>query len=162
TDGTLARVEEFLRGRPHGRVVSHFRSLGIGPARNTGVKLSRGAALFFCDGDDFFYPEHVAVCWRVLSQQAVGLGRTGMHFNDPLHPYWKAAVENTSALNLCIRRECHEFVEGFPEASLYKQVGGEDVGYQAWTATFFQSWKVERETVEYVRYPGNNLDRQLQ
>ena len=189
TDRTPALLSEFGRDKPYFQVIKHFRSLGIGPARNTGVKLAQGEILFFCDGDDLFFKEHIYLCFTLLNHQPnpadkasqvfeitvgdrsypltlpphpIGIVRTGVYMQDPLHPYWKAAIENTLALNLCIRRDCHEFIEGFPEAPVYKQIGGcEDVSYDLWMAKFFKVLKVEIETVEYIRYPGNNFDRQL-
>jgi glycosyltransferase involved in cell wall biosynthesis len=189
TDRTPALLAEFGQSKPYFKVIKHFRSLGIGPARNTGVKLAQGEILFFCDGDDLFFKEHISLCFTLLNHQPnpaenvsqafeitvgdrsypltlpphpVGIVRTGVQMNDALHPYWKAAIENTLALNLCIRRDCHEFIEGFPEAPVYKQIGGcEDVSYDLWMAKFFKVLKVEIETVEYIRYPGNNFDRQL-
>lgn len=189
TDRTPALLEEFGRNRPYFKVIKHFRSLGIGPARNTGAKIAKGDMLFFCDGDDLIFKEHIYLCFLLLNHQPdptetvlkrveikvgenvypltlpphpVGIVRTGVKMQDALHPYWKTAIENTLALNLCIRRDCHEFIEGFPEAPVYKQIGGcEDVSYDLWIAKFFKVLKVEIETVEYIRYPGNNFDRQL-
>ncbi|MGI0489419.1 glycosyltransferase [Pantanalinema rosaneae CENA516] len=189
TDRTVERVTEFMQDKPYYQLIHHSKSLGIGPARNTGAKMSHGDILFFCDGDDLYYPEHIYLCFRILNHdplhtdshtptsfqletkqgafrielppQPVGIVRTGVYMADPLHPYWKGAIENTIAQNLCIRRDCHEFLEGFPEAPVYKQVGCEDVSYDLWIAKFFKVFKVPIETVEYIRYPGNNLDRQL-
>ena len=188
SDRTLTLLTEFGRNKPYFQVVKHFRSLGIGPARNTGVKLARGDILFFCDGDDLVFKEHIYLCFMLLNHQPslaekefktlqitvnhtvypltlpphpIGVVRTGVRIADPLRPEWKAAIENTLALNLCVRRDCHEFVEGFPEAPVYKQIGCEDVSYTLWLSKFFKVLKVEIETVEYIRYPGNNLDRQL-
>ncbi|MBD2020676.1 glycosyltransferase [Leptolyngbya sp. FACHB-36] len=187
TDRSLERVTEFSRNKANYTIVSHSKSLGAGTARNTGVKVSKGDVLFFCDDDDLFYKEHIFLCFKILTHQSskftgnsftlttergsftiefpnstVGIVRTGMYIEDTVHPYWKGAIENCSPLNLCIRRECHEFVEGFPEAQVYKQVGCEDIAYTIWTAKFFKTSKIPIDTVEYIRYPGNNLDRQLQ
>lgn len=186
TDATLERVTEFSRSKPHYKIINHFKSLGIGPARNTGARISRGDILFFCDGDDLIFKEHFYLCFKLLSHQPaidasssfslqtdrglctielpqhpVGIVRTGVYMQDALHPHWKAAIENTIALNMAIRRDCHEFVEGFPEAPVYKQIGCEDISYDLWVGKFFKLLKVNLETVEYIRYPGNNLDRQL-
>ncbi|XGV97290.1 MAG: glycosyltransferase [Leptolyngbya sp. BL-A-14] len=189
TDRTPALLEEFGQNKPYFKVIKHFKSLGIGPARNTGAKIAKGDMLFFCDGDDLVFKEHIYLCFLLLNHQpapeetalqrieitvdeksypltlpphSIGVVRTGVKMQDPIHPYWKAAIENTLALNLCIRRDCHEFIEGFPEAPVYKQIGGcEDVSYDLWMAKFFKVLKVEIETVEYIRYPGNNFDRQL-
>ncbi len=185
-DGTAQVVEDFIRGKPNYQFINHFKSLGAGPARNAGVKVSGGEVIFFMDGDDLFFPEHVYVCLQLLNHQpgsggsrqlpipdsnpprslnlpdlAIGIVKTGIRTADPLHPYWKSAIENGAPINLCLRRECHEFLEGYPEASVYKQVGREDIAYYVWMLKFFKVFKVELETVEYIRYPHNNLTRQL-
>ena len=185
-DRTLERVTEFSQNKPHYKIINHFKSLGIGPARNTGAKISKGDILFFPDGDDLIFKEHIYLCFKVLNHQPatatetvfvlntdrgsltlelpkspVGIVRTGVYMKDPLHPHWKAAIENTITLNLCVRRDCHEFMEGFPEAPVYKQIGCEDISYDLWTDKFFKVCRVGLETVEYIRYPGNNFDRQL-
>jgi glycosyltransferase involved in cell wall biosynthesis/predicted O-methyltransferase YrrM len=189
SDRTVERVTEFCRDKPYYTIIHHFKSLGAGTARNTGVKVSKGDILFFCDGDDLYYREHIYLCFQILNypwqlpsdrqpislqletergthtiqvpQRSIGVVRTGAYTQDPLHPYWKHAVENSIPLNLCIRRDCHEFIEGFPEAPIYKKTGCEDIAYQLYIAKFFHIFKLELDTVEYVRYPGNNLDRQL-
>ncbi|XHX76686.1 MAG: glycosyltransferase [Stenomitos frigidus ULC029] len=188
SDRTLTLLAEFGQDKPYFQVIKHFRSLGSGAARNTGVKVARGDIIFFCDGDDLMFKEHIYLCFMLLNHQPssakkelktlqitvgdtmypltlpphpVSVVRTGVRLADPLHPHWKAAIENTLPLNLCLRRDCHEFVEGFPEAPVYKQIGCEDVSYTLWLSKFFKVLKVEIETVEYIRYPGNNLDRQL-
>lgn len=186
TDRTLERITDFTQNKPNYQIIHHFKSLGAGAARNTGARISQGDVLFFCDGDDLVFQEHFYLCFMILSYQpsleaptsfvlqsdrstytielpkhSVGMVRTGVFMKDPLHPYWKTAIENTLPQNLGIRRECHEFVEGFPEAPIYKQIGCEDISYVLWTSKFFKLLKIDLETVEYIRYPGNNFDRQL-
>jgi glycosyltransferase involved in cell wall biosynthesis len=189
SDRTVELVTEFSQNKPHYRLIQHFKSLGAGPARNTGVRVSKGEILFFCDGDDLFFEPHIAVCLHVLSHHSsaeqthsprsiqldtdsgsqtivlpeypVAAIRTGVHMRDAIHPYWKLAIENTLPQNLCVRRECHEFIEGFPENSVYRLVGCEDIAYTVCLSKFFKVFKVDLETVEYIRYPGNNFDRQL-
>jgi tetratricopeptide (TPR) repeat protein len=87
--------------------------------------------------------------------------KTGMALPERVHPYWHGAIENSSAINWCVRRDCHEFVEGFPEAALYRQTGCEDIAYYCWLSRFFILHRVRRATVAYLRRPGNHLDRQL-
>jgi glycosyltransferase involved in cell wall biosynthesis/Tfp pilus assembly protein PilF len=186
SDRTLERVTEFSQNKPYYKIINHFKSLGIGPARNTGAKISKGDILFFPDGDDLIFKEHIYLCFKLLNhhpatatepsftlntergsltlelpRSPVGIVRTGIYMKDPLHPHWKAAIENTITLNLCVRRDCHEFMEGFPEAPVYKQIGCEDISYDLWIDQFFKVCRVGLETVEYIRYPGNNFDRQL-
>jgi glycosyltransferase involved in cell wall biosynthesis len=155
SDRTLTLLAEFGQDKPYFQVIKHFRSLGISSARNMGAKIARGDILFFCDGDDLVFKEHLYLCFRLLNHQPplaeelktlqitvghtvysltlpphpIGVVRTGVRIADSLHPEWKAAIENTLALNLCLRRDCHEFLEGFPEAPVYKQIGCEDVSY---------------------------------
>ncbi len=100
-------------------------------------------------------------CTVELPKSPIGAVRTGVYMQDQLHPYWKAAIENSVPLNLCVRRECHEFVEGFPEAPVYKKTVCEDIAYGLAVEQFFKVCRVGLETVEYIRYPGNHFDRQL-
>ncbi|MGA7934231.1 MAG: glycosyltransferase [Kovacikia sp.] len=186
SDRTLERVSQFSQNKPYYQIINHFKSLGIGPARNTGAKIAKGDILFFPDGDDLVFKEHIYLCFKILNHQPgraaetsfvlttdrgpctlelpkspVGIVRTGIYMKDLVHPYWKAAIENTITLNLCVRRDCHDFMEGFPESPIYKQIGCEDISYDLWIDQFFKVCKVGLETVEYIRYPGNNFDRQL-
>lgn len=186
SDRTLERVKEFSQDKPYCKVVNHRKRLGAGVARNTGVKVCQGDILFFCDGDDLYFKEHIYLCFQLLNygargeaksfvletdqgskvidlpNQPVGFVRTGVFMKEAIHPFWKGAIENTLPQNLCIRRECHDFIEGFPEAEIpYQQTPHEDVSYTLWTAKFFKVLKVNLETVEYIRYPGNSFDKQL-
>lgn len=185
-DDTARIVEAFIQGKPHYQFINHFKSLGAGPSRNIGAKVAMGEAIFFMDGDDLFFPEHVYICLKILNHQpgadapnqftlpetdppqtlplpnqTVGAVKTGIRTEDTLHPYWKTAIENGAPINLCLRRECHEFVEGYPEAAIYKKVGREDIAYYVWLSKFFKIVKLDRDTVEYIKYPHNNLTRQL-
>lgn len=192
-DGSTDRMPELVREfgllNPRVRLVQHHRSLGIGAARNTGVRVCGGQVLFFCDGDDLYFREHLFAGFSVLDHSArvteAGAGRsvlrigdrghivlsdsqpfaavrTGVYVRDAIHPFWKRGLINTIAQNLCVRRECHDWGEGFPEEAVYKRIGGcEDVAYNRWLNTFFRVGVVPVETVEYIRYPGNSFDRQL-
>ena len=188
SDRTLERVEAFAQDKPHCKVISHFHRISAGAARNTGAKIAQGDLLFFCDGDDLYYPEHIYLCYRLLNHdpqnptettfklvtkageltidlpnQSIGVVRTGVHMADYVHPHWKMAIENSVPQNICVRRECHNFIEGFPEERTpYNEVTCEDISYQVWMTKFFKLLKVNLETVEYIRYPGNMFDQQLQ
>jgi hypothetical protein len=189
TDGTADVVREFTRTDARATLIAHRRSLGIGPARNTGVRISRGDVLFFCDGDDLFLPEHVLVGAAILDRSEMSADRTeepwllrigssghlswrsfrpvaavktAVRLGDPVHPYWKRVVANSLAQTACVRREYHEWGEGFPEQAVYKFIGGcEDGAYNQALQIFCRLHWVEMETVEYVRYPGNSLDLQM-
>jgi glycosyltransferase involved in cell wall biosynthesis len=186
TDQTLSAVVAFAQNKPGlFKVVGHKNNRGAGAARNTGVNNSQGEILFFCDGDDLFLPPHILICFLILQgktgdianvpinygDQIINLQlreerpdvvRTGVKMKENIHPQWKKAIENSLPLNLCLRRKCHEFVEGFPEDEVFKKIGGaEDTTYQRYLDTFFKIAKTDLETVEYIRYPGNSLDRQM-
>ncbi|HIK15634.1 MAG TPA: glycosyltransferase [Leptolyngbyaceae cyanobacterium M33_DOE_097] len=187
SDRTLELVTQFAETKSHYKIISHFKSLGIGPARNTGAKVAKGDILFFFDGDDLVFPPHIYLCFRVLNHQPnatspksfevetkqglqpvqlpkteVAMIRTGVFMNEDLHPVWKKAIENTIMQNFAIRRECHEFIEGFSESPVYKQLKCcEDIAYNYWAMRFFKLYQIDLETVEYIRYPGNAFDRQL-
>lgn len=187
SDRTPELVSQFIQDKPHYKLIDHSARVSAGAARNTGAKIAKGDILFFCDGDDLYFKPHIYLCFQVLNHdplqhpnasfmlttdqgaktihlpnQFVGVVRTGVYMKDPIHPYWKGAIENTLPQNLCIRRDCHEFVEGYPEARIpYNQIGCEDISYDLWIARFFKLVKIDLETVEYIRYPGNAFDRQL-
>ncbi|MBF2028089.1 MAG: class I SAM-dependent methyltransferase [Oscillatoriales cyanobacterium C42_A2020_001] len=187
SDRTPEIVNEFSRVHPHCKIVNHAKRTSAGTARNMGANAAKGDLLFFCDGDDLYYKEHIYLCYRMLSHdpanaketsfvlkrdngdqvinlpdQAVGVVRTAVHMEDEVHPYWKLAIENSVPQNVCVRRECHDFVEGFPEQRVpFNEVTCEDISYQLFLTKFFKLLKINLETVEYIRYPGNMFDRQL-
>lgn len=189
TDGTREIVREAAARDSRVRLVEHTRSFGIGPARNTGVRMAVGDVLFFCDGDDLFLPEHLFVGFSILDgcarsddrevdavrvrvgtrghvvyspKHPVAAVRTGVVLKDDIRPEWRTVIQWTIAQCLCVRRECHDWIEGFPEEYVYKQIGGcEDGAYTVRLETFFHVGVVDLETVEYIRRPGNSLDRQM-
>jgi len=180
TDGTLEHVQECARVNPRLRLVEHHRSLGSGAARNTGVRLARGEVLFYCDVNDRYFREHILVGFSLLdrpegaqekipvntghsgSDEPFAAVRTGVHFKQDILPYWRMAIGNSIPLNLCVRRECHEWTEGFPDQAVYRRIGGcEDGAYNCCLDTFFRVGQVDLETVEHVRTQGNSFDLQM-
>ncbi|MEB3337281.1 MAG: TIGR03032 family protein [Leptolyngbyaceae bacterium] len=202
TDDTWDMITLFTKDQPYYRLVRHAESQGPAAARNTGVRACKGKALFFCDDDDVFLPEHILTALTTLNQpitsdlqpkvsagQKVELGRTaissdqsptrqpilqlpghypaavktGVRLQDSVHPHWKKAIQTVLPLNLCIRREAHEFIEGFPEDQVFRlsNYALEDYAYNAWLTTFFSVLWHPLETVEHIRYPGNHFDQQL-
>lgn len=188
SDRTPEIIAAFRETHPHCKIVHHFKRTSAGTARNMGANAACGDLLFFCDGDDLYFKEHLYLCYRMLNHdprvhpettfllqrdgdtqpihlpdQPIGVVRTAVYMADNVLPYWKQAIENSIPQNLCVRRECHEFIEGFPEEKVpFNETGCEDISYQQWLSKFFKILKVSLETVEYIRYPGNNFDRQLQ
>ena len=66
SDESSAIIQDYIREKNNYQLIEHAKSLGAGPARNIGAKIARGEVIFFMDGDDLFYPEHVFVCLKVL------------------------------------------------------------------------------------------------
>jgi glycosyltransferase involved in cell wall biosynthesis len=185
TDNTTFFVSQFIGKKYPVKLVNHSINQGAGPARNTGFKNSQGEILFFCDGDDLFLPAHIYVCFMLLQgqydekttfplvqdnyqaqvnflEQPVDAIKTKVKIEENIHPGWQQGIENSLPLNLCVRRSCHEFLEGFPEDPVYKKIGGaEDSAYYRYLCQFFKIAYVNLVTVEYIRYPGNSLDRQM-
>ncbi|MFQ3614513.1 MAG: TIGR03032 family protein, partial [Cyanobacteriota bacterium] len=177
-DNTWDLLNQWAQNRNGIRLIRHPTNQGQGAARNSGVKATQAQAILFCDDDDLFLQDHVLTCLSLINQPlAPNLAnpiyrmpksypaavKTGIRIQDPLHPHWYEQIKQVLALNLCIRREAHEFIEGFPGDEPFRRsvYGLEDQAYAQWLTTFFSVVWIPAQTVEYVRYPGNHLDWQL-
>lgn len=170
-DGTCDRILEFAARFPNTQLI---RASGHSAAssRNSGVAASRGDILFFLDGDDLYFPDHIHLCFQALNFNKCGYIRSLIYMSDPVHPDWYDAIANSSMINLCVRRDCHEFLGGVPDLHLVNRRSehfepvinlcprNEDVYYNDILTTFFHGYRVCQETVQYLRFPGNSLDRQ--
>lgn len=173
TDTSLEVLTAWAQSKSYCQLISYPGNLGVAAARNIGVNLSRGQALFFCDADDLFLPEHIYLGFTVLNHpipsstnrppEYFGAVRTKIQVAETLHPHWQQALENTLVLNLCLRRELHQFIQGFPEDQVFKSFpyGGEDLAYATWLQQFCHLARVDQTTVQYKRYPNSQFDRQL-
>lgn len=171
-DDTPRIAEEAAEGRPNWRVLRRPSPSSPSAARNFGAAQAEGDVLFFLDGDDLFLPEHLEVCWRAL--EGADFVKTGVRLADRVHPDWVPRIEGSVVLNLAVRRHCHEAVGGFPDWHLFRREGDgfrheldvfyklEDQFYCRALAGRFRGVGVARQTVEYVRRPGNSFDRQLE
>lgn len=173
-DGTGELLDAFSRATGYTRVLHRTRPSSPACARNVGVAASCGDVLFFLDGDDLYRPEHLAVCFQVLRESGAEFVKAGVHLADPVHPDWRPRIEHSVVLNLGVRRRCHEAVGGFPDDHLFAREGDgfrhvcdlfykyEDMFYNELLASLFAGVRVNRETVEYLRHPGNSYDRQYE
>jgi glycosyltransferase involved in cell wall biosynthesis len=172
-DGTWEAARRAAEGKPFYKLLRRPCPGGAGCARNAGA--AAGDLLFFLDGDDLFLPEHIHVCYRALEAGGPDFVKTCMRLADPIHPDWKRAVENSSVINLCLRRRCHLAFGGFPDYHVFAREGHgfrpvlnvyhktcEDIFYKRLLRAFCTGCRVERDTVEYMRYPGNGYDRQYE
>ena len=136
--------------------------------------MSSDLLLFFLDGDDLFYPEHLSVCLEAMAAPATGFVKTHVHIADPIHADWVKPINASLIINFCVRRHCHDMVGGFPDLILCRRDGGnllpetdiffkfEDMYYNLLITKLFPGVLAPYETVEYLRYPGNSFDRQFE
>ena len=178
-DNTWKILERLTHGRPRYRRTRHRHNRGPGAARNTGARVARGQVLCFCDDDDRYRPDHLLTALTALAQPLTpgtasplwslpgnypAAVKTGVEFPEPLHPYWEQQIAQVLPLNLVVRREVHDLIEGFPEDEAFRTsaYGMEDCAYAQWlTAGFSVIW-LPVKTVEHRHTPGNHFDRQRQ
>jgi glycosyltransferase involved in cell wall biosynthesis len=175
-DATWQTLEAFASRKEYYRLIRHPEATSPSFARNAGVHASRSEVLFFLDGDDLFYPDHIAACLRAMEQPGTAFVKTWVHIADPIHADWVKPINGSVVINLCVRRSCHDLVGGFPDFLLCdrNQNGAaltpvvdiffkfEDMYYNQMITRLFPGIAVERETVENLRYPGNSFDRQYE
>ncbi len=110
----------------------------------------------------------------MLADPKVDFVKTLAVMADPVHPHWKQSVEASIVINLCVRRRCHELIGGFPDYHLVVREGAsfrhqidlpfkiEDMFYNRILREVFRGARLAKETVEYVRHPGNAYDKQYE
>jgi glycosyltransferase involved in cell wall biosynthesis len=161
-DRTRDLASQFCREHPEFMLLDAPENRGAGPARNFGVAHSHGELILFCDADDLWFEQHLTRCVSFMASAPEFDGvKTGVYTKEKLHPHFERVIEVSNPINLCVRRTCHDFIEGFPEDPFYKVQGGEDTAYILLLAQFFKIQFLTEKTVEYVRRPGNAFDRQL-
>ncbi len=171
-DATLSIILDAAHGKDLFRVFHRRTSSSPSAVRNSGVALATGDVLFFLDADDLFLERHLVECCQALRDPAVDFVKTGVALSDPVHPDWRSRIGNSLAINLAVRRRCHEFIGGFPDIHLFRRSADafepwidvfrliEDVHYNTLLSRFFRRREVAAETVRYMRRPGNSYDRQ--
>ena len=186
TDDTVVVASNCMAGIPYFKIVSLEGKQGIGAARNQGVHHTKGDLLWFLDGDDTVFDIHLWVAYKVFLHSETGVAasliidtlpdvvldlprfteplgflRTGVKMDRAVLPEWVNGLEGILSTNIVIRRVCHQFVEGFPNNYSFRVVGHEDLVYGTWVSALFNGVKIPLETVQYWRYPGNFLDRDI-
>lgn len=167
TDDTQA-VFEALAARLAARPEILFKPLapggnrGAGPARNAGVRHATAPLIAFLDADDEYLPSHLAVCIAALNtDRDLGYVWTRRRLGAPVHPSWMASLDQSSVVNLCIRRVWHEIAKGFPEHPDFRDHGMEDTFYRIILRNLVTGRGLPEETVMVHARPGNSIDRQI-
>ena len=81
TDGTVSIIQSFHDQRIH--LISQ-RNGGVSRARNAGMKKAQGLYIAFLDGDDYWYPEHLALAANFFNLHPEILVYSNRHILDEL------------------------------------------------------------------------------
>lgn len=176
-DNTWDLLNQWAEQKNGIRLIRHTNHQGQGAACNTGVQATQAQAILFCKDGNLFLENHVLTCLKLINQPLnpnlanpiyrmpksyPAAVKTGIRIQATLPPHGYNQIKQVLPLNLCVRREAHEFIEGFPVDKPFRESSYEEgKAYTQWLTTFFSVVWVPEQTVEYVRYPGNYLDRQL-
>jgi glycosyltransferase involved in cell wall biosynthesis len=168
-------LEDYTRGRSDYQLVLRGPGRNRACARNLGASLAAGDVFFFLDGDGVFLENHLHECLSVLrSHPEVDFVKTQALLSDPVHADWVARIANSLAMNLGVRRRCHERVGGFPDRHIFRRQGDrfeheldlfdsvEDVFYNMKLTAVAHGRAIPHATVKYLRRPGNSFDRQYE
>ena len=63
TDKTPVLLQQYKMQDNRVEVVTHPKNMGLGPARNSGIKIAGGEYLFFLDSDDYIHPNSFEVLY---------------------------------------------------------------------------------------------------
>lgn len=165
-DDTVARALRWARAHPEQSVaiIANNRNRGAGRTRNAGAAASLGRYLWFLDADDHYLERHLFLTIRALDAASeIGFVRTGIVFDGidaEITQEWRQASENCYPGNLCVRRECHDRIGGFPEEAPFHPAVADDVAYSRALHSRFAGLKLSEKTVHYTMRPGNALERQ--
>jgi glycosyltransferase involved in cell wall biosynthesis len=77
TDDTLQAIKLQAADRPYYLLISQPKATSSSCARDVGAKASTGSVLFFLDGDDLFYSNHISVCQEGMQSPGVCSSRPG-------------------------------------------------------------------------------------
>lgn len=91
-----------------------------------------------------------------------GFVSLGVRIDENILPEWHQRITDSLPINLVVRRSVFQFVEGFPTQAVYQRLRcTEDVALRDCLYRFCNGVQLDVETTQYLRYPGNSLDRQL-
>jgi len=141
--------------------IRHSTNKGAGPARNSGVKATEADYIFFLDADDVFLPRHIGLCLqKLISSPHLGYVWGRRSWDIPVHPTWSERLDQSSVMNLCVRRAWHDICEGFPEHPDFRDHGHEDNYYRVILRRLIRGEAIDEETTHVHLREGNALDDQ--
>jgi len=164
-DESAAIAAEMARTEPPGPLrilaVRHAENRGAGPARNTGAAASDADFLFFLDADDEFLPPHIGLCLdALLADPSIGYVWGRRAWDLPVHESWRGRLDESSVMNLCVRRPWHELSQGFPEHPDFRDHGYEDCVYRVVLRRLARGRALPEETTHVHLRGANALERQ--
>lgn len=165
-DDTVSRALRWARAHPEQSVaiIANNQNRGAGRTRNAGAAAALGRYLWFLDADDHYLERHLFLTIQALDAAPdAGFVRTGMVFDSidtEITQDWRQASENCYPGNLCVRRDCHDRIGGFPEEAPFHPAVADDVAYSRALHSRFGGLKISEKTVHYTMRPGNALERQ--
>lgn len=137
------------------------RNRGAGAARNMGATAAKGDFLWFLDADDELLPPHFAAGIVAMDNSPnIGAFVSRIEVTVDVHPEWIPSINNSSVVNLCVRKACHDYISRPLENECFRK-GHEDGAYRLFLSHAFVVMKSDIKTVRYNWRPGNSLDRQL-
>ncbi len=141
--------------------VRNPRNLGAGPARNAGAAASGADFLFFLDADDEFLPPHIGLCLdALLSDPSIGYVWGRRDWDLPVHESWRDRLDESSVMNLCVRRPWHDLIGGFPEHPDFRDHGYEDCVYRVVLRRLTRGLPIAEITTRVHLRGANALERQ--
>lgn len=166
-DATVERIRTWAHRNSdiHVLLTQNMTNMGAGFSRNMGAKTAAGGIIWFLDSDDYFFEEHLFTGYYGLQRfPQAACARTGMVFDrvDAMfvdEGRWVSEFTNPS--NLCIRREFHERIGGFPEEPPFYPCTADDVCYSRSANSLLVTAKTARKTVHYTIRPGNHVDTSM-
>ena len=163
SDATYDVTRKYVNQMDGFQIIQNQQNYGVGPSRNIGVRHSKGDLLFFLDGDDIYFEEHLYLCvYHLMKFPQIHYAHSLIHIDENIHPEWKQSIENSVPINICVRRWCHDLIGGYFEEDVFKVCACEDVMYRDLLRLFCSGMTIKKESVQHFRYPGNALDRQMQ
>ncbi|MDD3518461.1 MAG: glycosyltransferase [Chromatiales bacterium] len=166
-DGTPAWLARRLREERDEWFLHNAVNRFAGAARNQATARIDADVIALFDSDDEMYPEHLLVGWQALNTpDASGrlpgwaISRCDFGGCEDVHPAWAERIANSSPCTKFFRRRVWEFIEGMPDACVYRITTEEDSDATRLAATFFEPAIIGRSTLRYWSYPGSHFDRQ--